>query len=544
MTILRALGRVLDPWAAFLLGIMLVLAVMVLLATPGPWQEVVGPAVSVRLASPPPRDVAVFVMGAGDAGTCSAVVWVHVEHERPSVTAVVVPAQLEGMVPGAGYLSLAEIVQVQGPQSACDALARAVHTPMQGWVVLDRVSLAQAVPPMFPTGDDRARRTRYRHAVATWAGEMPPTVAYASQHRLLAAALPRLALDELRVVAFANYLLGAPEVQTNMDLRQATCLADTFASVTPRRMWVRGLPIIRDVVDGDAFWRARSDRVAMLSQSLALGLRPPATPASVRDQAQGRTVMVVAPRGWASAEAYRRAVSRQVRASAGHAVRIVWLTVGPGDARRRLSAALDRERPLALLIACGAAPVGTWGASALEEVITECADVAAARTLPAVVCAPELSTDAAVGEELVEAITISGLPQTPVDLLRDGGTPHPASLARDNVATMVRACRPEVLAPELPGTRLKVSYAERRAANVSIIEAGDTAALLRRLTVCGYQSRTLAADAWEAPVPMVTVGYLPGSRRLALALAGDLGRDARTVAVDPEAPATVAVRDD
>ncbi len=48
MSYLRAVMRRLDPWAALLLGVLLALGVVILLATPGPWQRVVGKEPPVR----------------------------------------------------------------------------------------------------------------------------------------------------------------------------------------------------------------------------------------------------------------------------------------------------------------------------------------------------------------------------------------------------------------------------------------------------------------------------------------------------------------
>lgn len=67
MNRLRALARRLDPWTALVLGGLLAMGVVILLATPGPWQRVVGEEPPVRLEAPAPDDVALFVMGAGEA---------------------------------------------------------------------------------------------------------------------------------------------------------------------------------------------------------------------------------------------------------------------------------------------------------------------------------------------------------------------------------------------------------------------------------------------------------------------------------------------
>jgi hypothetical protein len=81
---LRAAARRLDPWAALLLGGLLAMGVVILLATPGPWQRVVGQEPPVRLEAPAPDDVALFVMG-GRGGSCSGVVWLHLDSEKKAL---------------------------------------------------------------------------------------------------------------------------------------------------------------------------------------------------------------------------------------------------------------------------------------------------------------------------------------------------------------------------------------------------------------------------------------------------------------------------
>ena len=49
MNWLRAVMRRLDPWAAIVLGGLLAMGVVILLATPGPWQKVVHTQPPVRL---------------------------------------------------------------------------------------------------------------------------------------------------------------------------------------------------------------------------------------------------------------------------------------------------------------------------------------------------------------------------------------------------------------------------------------------------------------------------------------------------------------
>jgi hypothetical protein len=122
---LRAAARRLDPWAALLLGGLLAMGVVILLATPGPWQRVVGQEPPVRLEAPAPDDVALFVMG-GRGGSCSGVVWLHLDSEKKALAAVVVAPRISGFSPTDGYAPVAAIAGSAGPGAAAAALGPAL----------------------------------------------------------------------------------------------------------------------------------------------------------------------------------------------------------------------------------------------------------------------------------------------------------------------------------------------------------------------------------------------------------------------------------
>ena len=167
MNSLRAVMRRLDPWAAILLGVLLALGVVILLATPGPWQRVVGQEPPVRLEAPSPDDIAVFVRG-GPGGSCSGVVWLHLNAAESALTAVVVAPRVSGFAPADGYAPLAAVVDGAGASTASAALGRALGVSMDAWVTLDRQALEMAVGSMFPVTEVRVARMRYRRARAAW----------------------------------------------------------------------------------------------------------------------------------------------------------------------------------------------------------------------------------------------------------------------------------------------------------------------------------------------------------------------------------------
>ncbi len=233
MSWLRAALRRLDPWAALVLGGLLAMGVVILLATPGPWQRVVGTQPPVRLEAPAPDDVAVFVMG-GRSGSCSGVIWLHLDSERHALAAVVVAPRISGFSPTDGYAPVAAIAGSAGPSAAAEALGGALGVSMDAWIALDRKALDLAVEPMFPMSEVRAARSRYREARAAWRGRGGAEHAWATQYESLRVALPRVAFERLGVVAFSNYVLGFGFVRSDLTLQGATSLAEAIKEVDPQ----------------------------------------------------------------------------------------------------------------------------------------------------------------------------------------------------------------------------------------------------------------------------------------------------------------------
>ena len=231
--------RRLDPWAALLLGVLLALGVVILLATPGPWQRVVGQEPPVRFETPAPDDVAVFVLG-GRAGSCTGIVWLHLDPTQNALSAVVVAPRVSGFVPWGGAAPLAQVVDAAGAGAGAAALGRALGVSMDAWVTLDRRSLELVVQHLFPMTDVRAARTRYREARAAWRGRGAAERAWAAQYETLRVALPRVAFSELGVVAFSNYVLGFGFVESDLTLEGATSLGEALQEVDPARVSVRG----------------------------------------------------------------------------------------------------------------------------------------------------------------------------------------------------------------------------------------------------------------------------------------------------------------
>ena len=86
----RVLARLLDPWAALLLGLIVATATVILIAAPGPRRLLAGAAPAAKPASV--LDIAVFVHNDDDPARCIGVLWVHADSAASLVSVVVVPA--------------------------------------------------------------------------------------------------------------------------------------------------------------------------------------------------------------------------------------------------------------------------------------------------------------------------------------------------------------------------------------------------------------------------------------------------------------------
>ena len=560
MRLLRAVLARLDPWAALVLGVLVALGVVILLATPGPWHKVVGPPPAVELAPPSPTDVAVFALtGRDDA--CEAVVWVHVDHEAPSVAAVVVAPASEGFLAGAGFMPLARMADVAGPAAASTALGQAVGVRMDAWLTLDGEALRMALSAAEPAQPGGARVAQYLDGAAAWDGSAGQARAWRLQTGLLVRNLMRVPWGRTSIIGFANYVLGFGHIRTGMDLQQATSLATTFKKLPPSQAGACAAAALVETSRGGSAWRVDPDAAAALRRRLDAGLLPTASQPLVTRVAVPARVLVVLPGRRAAAAAYVREVRRRLAVSAGAPVAVKAITVSswPRLAARTVTAARS-WRPLAVLVG----PPVVSSADEAAEAATSLRVLGAAlriNWLPAVVSQPfpvETNTTVATGAAVTDLeqqlrVAVAAARQQVAPLATPAVRPatEPAAAvqavraARANVATLVRACRPGTLAPRLVSTRLGFSFAARRRTEVAVASPpGVVTGLVDRLRTWGYKARPATDDAW-APAPSADAVYFhPGLRRAALSLAGDLGLPASAVVADPgsTAPLTLVVR--
>jgi hypothetical protein len=523
----RAVARRLDPWAALVLGGLLAMGVVILLATPGPWQRVVGQEPPVRLEAPAPDDVALFIM-AGRGGSCSGIVWLHLEAGRHALTAVVVAPRISGFSPTDGYAPVAAIAGSAGPSAAAAALGGALGVSMDAWIALDRKALDLAVESMVPMSEVRAARTRYREARAAWRGRGGDQGAWATQYASLRVALSQVAFEELGVVAFSNYVLGFGFVRSDLTLQGATSLAEALKEVDRGLVEVRAAPVVIERCRAGEVWHADASRVEPLHQSLVLGMRPPETGRLVSERTRAARVLVIAPLSRLNAERYAAEVRRRLTASAGAPVEVTVVFGADDRLAFRAARELDRRPALAALVAPGRPGPDATGA------VAKVCEMLRRRRQEAVVSSPLVGAqgggsvdDAATALETAVVdgrLPVSWLSAAKTAADGERGRAELVAAARANVQTLVRTCWPGTLAPGLPSTRLGFAFVEARHTGVGVVSESDTAAdaLLQRLRLWGFPAVRLSPDDGLPASSGTVIAYRPGSREAALALAGDL----------------------
>jgi hypothetical protein len=541
----RVARRLLDPWAGLLVAALVVLAVVILLATPGPWRVVGGEDAPVTLATSPPTDVAVFVRGGGVGGRCTAAAWLHVEYEPADFTVTLVPARTRCPVPGGGWTPLGSLVIDLGPEPAAQALGDALGVAIDGWVTLDRAAAAKLLAAGSEASGGRQGRLQAKRdlvAVTTLAGDLD---GLRRQHGALDRALHDLAFAEVKGNAVVNYVLGSGDAETDLDLRAATSLVAALRTTETGEVAVRTAAVVVETCGGVHSWRLDRSRLESLRLSLALGLEAPAAAPAVARRAVAAEVVLAAASG-GDGEGLARDLEAALRAAGARPVDVRFEALDASGAAARLGDLATRRRPLAvvLLPAVTTAPLDTDAAARL----TALAAMLGSAAQPAVVAAPA----GAVPADALEAVVAAGLPVLTLGTDDAAASPSPSpsvaapedavgrlQAAGQIAAAVARACWPQYLLPRAPATATGFGYAARRATPVTV--AGATrGGLAAWLSTCGFAVSPKSGAGWSAPAAPA-IAYQPGRRRAALAAAGDLGWSRSTLVLDAAAPAALTV---
>ncbi|MGZ4198644.1 MAG: hypothetical protein ACXVP1_00480 [Thermoleophilia bacterium] len=585
----RAARRRLDPWAALLLGVLVTLGVIILLATPGPWHRVV-PAVATRpplAPPPPPRNVAVFVNGPRLQG-CAGVVWLHIAYGQPRFTAVVVPARLSCNLPGAGLQPLAQIVNQAGPQAGARALGARLGVSFGSWITIDPVALRAALPG-FVNVATKVVHPRPVPLVGVWQVHQPPARALQRQVRYLRLVLRNGSAGELNLVGFVNYMLGSTDVTTSFKLQALSAIGAALNIADAGDLVTSSLPVVVHRRGRYERWLPAPAALLALRQSFAFDAASPIYGATVHVRPAGRALIVLAsPLGRLAAQ-YRAAFERELR---GYGVRGVDVEMKACRSPVDVAQALDQgaSRPsLGVIVALGESAGGVEPAAATAQVLGAALTGVQARALPAVVS--EVPADTPINDLIKARAAAAGLPLSPVAAalaaplasaspaastspaasaspaastspaapgspaasatpaasgspaaaVGEGLTPAVvAAWARLDAATFVRAVQPAFFAPRLAATRLGVTYYERTLTRVAVVGPAPAAAhLVALLDVFGYAALRSSGSLQATLEPIVY--YRKGDRRLALALAGDLGLRPSQVVLSAGGPVGLTV---
>jgi hypothetical protein len=531
----RALPRLLDPWAVGVIVVFLGLLAVILVASPGPWNRVIGSPPQVRLVPPPPADVLVYVNGTQQPGRCTAVVWLHLLYKEPGVVLIVVPAETQVRLPGAGYLPLRQAVEDAGPAAVTAALGRLTGVRPNGWLYADGVALQTLFGTYLVSGDPSIYPEWLRQASAGWLGRGPPAADLRRQVLFLRGALDTQPRRKLRAAAFANFVLASEHVQTGLKLEAVASIGRAVGRAGFGRVVLTALPAEVDVTGGQERWRLDVAAVGRLRELLAGRELPPELAVSVRrTRVAARAVVVTTVSARGTARRFAAALRAVLRRSAGRDVPVDVCTVGPpaGD-RRELTQYLQRERPLAAVVLVGRADAQSLPAEEAGDACLSALLAFEATDQPAVVCEVP-GSDAQAGEvnaALRAAARRGGTPVAPAATVVEtpgDGAALSATVVREWAAAagllVVRACNPQYLAPRLRSTRVAFSLVERRRTVVGVrapdaATAARTAALLADL---GFTVRRLAGDD-GGRVFFRALYCMPGLRPAALVLADDLG---------------------
>jgi hypothetical protein len=523
--------RRLDAWSVLLVGVLITLGVIILLATPGPWHRVVPEVPHVRIAPPPPADVAVFVVTGRRRPALQAALVVHIDYELPHVTVVLVPREVACRLPGAGLQPLSSIVTGAGPAAGAAGLGTALGIPVDGWVQVDPASLRKAFPAfMAQTDSIQATRVRLEAMNDPWVRHADPMADLARQLGFLRVAASGWRPKALNVVAFGNYLLGATDVRTDLKLQGVSTLGAMMDRARPRDVTLGTLPV--RVVTRGAYrlWVPEPHAALALSSAFAAGAGSPAMPPTATRQTAARTVVMLTQPLGPRATQVARALDSRLRRYGG-ACRVRMVACSTTAQAVRAVAARPARPPLAVVVAFGRTASAS-GTPARVEALDEAAIAAAqTRSVPVIVSVPPLPDGprtatlaagieaAAAGADLAVSRADRLVPSRPA--LSVAAAHAWGAVTADLLA---RAVQPAFFAPALASTRLGFTFAGRRATVVAVVDANaDRGERMRaRLENDGWGTTALTASSLTT-LPVAAVFYRTGSLTAALSLAADLG---------------------
>ena len=221
-------------WGALVIALFVALAVVVVLATPGPWHPLL-PTARADLVSAPPSDVAVFLDGKGAAGyECRMILWLHVRYDRPAIAIVVVPPGV--LVPGSGEsghaLALGDLVERSGAAAGTRAVGGMLGVHVGGWLIADGDALLRSLGGAAALG----------RQVMGGSGALLTEAAFERQVSTLRALVVLAPRREIPVHAFENYILGSGEASTSLGINGVASLGKVLRDAATADVSVLALP--------------------------------------------------------------------------------------------------------------------------------------------------------------------------------------------------------------------------------------------------------------------------------------------------------------
>jgi hypothetical protein len=115
---------------------------------------------------------------------------------------------------------------------------------MKSWAYLDRAALQAVFPDVFADTGTQAGRARLRAMEQAWSGRGAAWGRFVLQVRTLRGAISGSSWTDLNLVAFVNYVLAAPDVETDLRLQGVSAIATVLKEAPPRRILVGAVPAV------------------------------------------------------------------------------------------------------------------------------------------------------------------------------------------------------------------------------------------------------------------------------------------------------------
>jgi hypothetical protein len=416
---------------------------------------------------------------------------------------------------------------------------------MKSWVYLGRSALRTAFSGVFENAGTLPMRARVRAMERAWGGRGAARGRFILQTGSLRSAVNRSSWVDLNLVAFVNYVLAAPSVDTDLRLQGASAIATVLKTAPPDQILVGAVPAVELRCGRYRRWMPTRLPLLALRQAFAFDASVPVLPPVVsQERLPSRVLVLVSPAPAAPLRAYEVGLERALQDSAGRKVAVDVVPVATPVAALPVFEGLAERPPLAVVVAIGrqrpAAPEG------IEQGLRILLDTLTAAGQPALVSEVPVSDDgvwAGVNEAIDAAAAASGTPLSPVAPLLQGagssGVPLAAAAAYSrwamlNAQALVRAVQPAYFAPRLLSTRSGFDYYQRTKTSVAVAGPDPAQVVPEASSVANLGFAAAEGESEGMPdAGYQVLYYQPTALRPALILADELHMPEIAVAASP-----------